>query len=309
MPAKISNDQFLHLVEARNATLPPIKPLELYKGRHTKILFQCHAGHQYLTTPNNALRSSGCLVCSGKGAKTHKQFVDELAALNEIRDRKVYVDDGSTYTDAFTQMTFVCDLGHKWVTTPSNIINSKHTCRTCAGKVKKSHSQFVQEMKTARPDVSIKEGQTYITAHTKMSFVCEKQHVWEARPVDLLLGGGCPHCVKKGYSRKCVNWLKSIEAQTGCRIQHAEQGGEFLIPDTPFYADGWCRETNTVYEFYGDVYHGNPTLFSEGDRCHPYNKQITAGTLYRRTLEREQQIRDLGYNVVSIWESEYDKLV
>lgn len=307
MPAKLTNNQFLELIEQRNSLLPPITPLEPYQGRHTKILFSCSNNHTYYTSPNNALKSSGCLLCSGKGVKSHHQFMDELENLNNSRANKVFVKSG-TYIDAFTKMCFVCERGHTWETTPNNIINSKHTCRMCSGKAKKSHDQFLQELSLKRPDISVQPGQTYTSAHTKITFVCNKNHVWQTRPIDVLQGYGCPHCIKKGYSSKCIKWLNSIMEQSGVHIQHAENGGEALIPGTPFYADGYCKETNTVYEFYGDVYHGNPTLFKDSDKCHPYNKQVTAKTLYLQTMAREATIKQLGYNIVSMWEHEYNNL-
>ena len=35
---------------------------------------------------------------------------------------------------------------------------------------------------------------------------------------------------------------------------------QFRVPDTNFYVDGFDSETNTVYEFLGDFWHGNPEV-------------------------------------------------
>lgn len=32
------------------------------------------------------------------------------------------------------------------------------------------------------------------------------------------------------------------------------------------------------------------------------------GYLYKKTLEREQKIKDLGYNLVVMWESDWNKI-
>lgn len=34
----------------------------------------------------------------------------------------------------------------------------------------------------------------------------------------------------------------------------------------------------------------------------------TMGTLYKRTIYREQKIKELGYNLVVMWESEWQKI-
>ena len=118
---------------------------------------------------------------------------------------------------------------------------------------------------------------------------------------------------KKGsgpYSQKAISWLQSIERKEGIIIQHAESGGERCIPlenGGRIHLDGWCEETNTAYEFHGDVWHGNPKIFSPDEYCHPHNKEWTAGELFEKTRLREQVIRDLGIKLVTKWESEWDE--
>lgn len=107
-----------------------------------------------------------------------------------------------------------------------------------------------------------------------------------------------------GYSYKSIQWLNGIMDRSGINIQHALSGGEYAIPGTKYRVDGFCEETNTIYEFHGDVYHGNPRVFSPDVLCHPYNNK-TARELYEATVEREQQIKQLGYNLVVMWESDF----
>ncbi len=105
------------------------------------------------------------------------------------------------------------------------------------------------------------------------------------------------------FSQLCINWLESIMECDKIFIQHAMNGGEFKIPGTRYKADGYCQQTNTIYEFHGDYWHGNPMkfksdIFNESTMC-------TMGTLYQKTLNKENVIKDLGYNLVTIWESDY----
>lgn len=107
-----------------------------------------------------------------------------------------------------------------------------------------------------------------------------------------------------GFSRICVYWLEHTMKRDGIYIQHILNEGEYKIPETRYRADGYCRETNTIYEFHGDRFHGNPKLFTSEELCHPYN-DTTAGELYQNTIERETQIKELGYNLVVMWENDY----
>jgi G:T-mismatch repair DNA endonuclease (very short patch repair protein) len=112
---------------------------------------------------------------------------------------------------------------------------------------------------------------------------------------------------QSGWSRKAINWLKSIAAKEKIDIKHALNGGEYAFPlgnGKMARVDGFCQETNTVYEFYGDYYHGNPKKYSSDE----YNKTVkkTHGELYENTMKREQAIKSLGFNVVCIWECDFD---
>jgi len=49
-------------------------------------------------------------------------------------------------------------------------------------------------------------------------------------------------------------------------VQHVDNGGEFTVPGTNFKVDGYCAETNTIYEFHGCFYHGCPTCYTSGER-------------------------------------------
>ena len=81
---------------------------------------------------------------------------------------------------------------------------------------------------------------------------------------------------------------------------------EFRIPITNYKADGYCQKTNTIYEFHGDYWHGNPKIFNPND----LNKTVgkTYGELYEDTLKREQEIKNLGFNLEIMWESDWNKI-
>lgn len=104
------------------------------------------------------------------------------------------------------------------------------------------------------------------------------------------------------YSYASIRWLESIMQLENIHIQHALNDGEFLIPGTKYRADGYCQETNTIYEFHGDYWHGNPLLFESSVINEVIGK--TMGELYQKTIIKEEEIRGLGYNLVVKWETE-----
>jgi hypothetical protein len=78
------------------------------------------------------------------------------------------------------------------------------------------------------------------------------------------------------------------------------------IADDLYKVDGLDSLTNTVYEFYGDFWHGHPTRYNPTDVNQVNHK--TFGELYENTLYRRQQLIGAGYTLVEIWESDWDNI-
>ena len=68
--------------------------------------------------------------------------------------------------------------------------------------------------------------------------------------------------------------------------------------------DGYDPYTNTIYEFLGDYWHGNPTIF----KCNEmnYHCQKTFRCLYEETFNRFKLLKENGYNVKYIWEIDWE---
>ena len=111
---------------------------------------------------------------------------------------------------------------------------------------------------------------------------------------------------RAGYSQMALDWLRSIEISEGIEIQHAESGGELRIRHSNghYLVDGYCEATNTVYEFHGDIWHGNPACFDPEDCPHPFRPEVTARQLHEATIAKEDFLRQ-HFNVVTIWESDW----
>ena len=179
---------------------------------------------------------------------------------------------------------------------------------------KRTIEQYEQSVKNKEPGFAlIRRGNKYIGVRTVGDYWCNsdgKQSSWDG-----VYNFGKVKS-KGNYSQMAVDWIKSIEKAENIIIQHAEQGGEFRLRlgyddnikrEKYIWLDGYCEQTNTVYEFHGDVWHGNPNVYSAEVECHPHIKgeEGTAGYLYMRTLERESAIKDLGFNLVTIWENDW----
>lgn len=143
-------------------------------------------------------------------------------------------------------------------------------------------------------------------SNKKVKWICSKNnnHIWDTLISDRtkIDPTGCPQCANSGYSKSQIKWLTEIENKEGIYIQHFCKEGEYKIPDIG-KVDGYCKETNTIYEFNGSFWHGDPRKYDRND-INPKSKK-TYGELYDKTLEKEQKIRDIGYNLVVMWEIDY----
>jgi hypothetical protein len=68
--------------------------------------------------------------------------------------------------------------------------------------------------------------------------------------------------------------------------------------------DGFCEETNTVYEFHGCFWHGC-------ERCSSRLAAKRDALFLRRenTLRKEERVKRAGYNLVTMWECDFRKAI
>lgn len=101
-----------------------------------------------------------------------------------------------------------------------------------------------------------------------------------------------------------MKWLKYI-SQTQCiDIKHACNTGEQKIRlkcGKTVKVDGFHKETNTVYQFHGFYYHGCNTCYKDNTLNKQRNKYMK--DLLKNTILIDNEIRSLGFNLITIWES------
>ena len=101
------------------------------------------------------------------------------------------------------------------------------------------------------------------------------------------------------YSKISIAWIDWIAQRYNVKIQHALNGGEVTLKGIG-KVDGFCEQTNTVYEFQGCFWHGCSSCYSD-DSINTKN-QMDMLTLRKRTLEKNGLIREAGYKLVEMYE-------
>jgi len=70
------------------------------------------------------------------------------------------------------------------------------------------------------------------------------------------------------------------------------------------FVDFIDEKINLIIEFQGDCFHVNPKIFKDKDLPHPFLKEKTAIEIQKKDLERKNKLKELGYEVIFVWQSD-----
>ena len=72
--------------------------------------------------------------------------------------------------------------------------------------------------------------------------------------------------------------------------------------------DCYFKVFNIDIEFNGDIFHGNPRLFKEDDKCNPFEPDLTVGEMWKSDENRKNQLKKYhDIDILVIWEYDYCK--
>ncbi|GBM04002.1 hypothetical protein AVEN_156168-1, partial [Araneus ventricosus] len=107
------------------------------------------------------------------------------------------------------------------------------------------------------------------------------------------------------FSMNCIRWLDFLSWKDGIEIKYALNGnGEMKIGK--FDVDGFCEEQNTIYQYHGCFFHGCISCF-DPDVVNPL-KDLSMRSLYEKTKEISNILRSKGFQVIEIWEHDFQKM-
>lgn len=283
-----------------------------YEKTTIKVTITCKKHGDFLQSPLSHLMGRGCTKCKYEAVSTAlKDTLESFLRKAKCIHGDTYDYSKVKYKSSGTKVTIICKEHGKFQRCPGDHINQKSGCPKCAHisrklKLSKTTEAFVKEAKSYWSASTTYERCKYVNSKTKVNVTCKQHGDFLISPRTHLKSNGCPQCRSTRFSQMAINWINKYAKENRIVIHHANNGGEFYIPETKYRVDGFNKRTNTVFEFYGDRFHGNLKRFSPLDHPHPFNSKVTTKELYDKTMKREQKLRKLGYTVVSIWESEYN---
>jgi rubrerythrin len=157
--------------------------------------------------------------------------------------------------------------------------------------------------------------ETFVLAHSEKynitpmfayeEYVPANKNKWRCNSCGSIINGKvadgkftrCAKCYPFNTSKAEVLWLDSLAVPYECRQIFLKIG------DRRYQVDALVG--NTVYEFWGDFWHGNPKYY-KADDINPKNK-ISFGVLYESTVTKRNLILGAGYELKEIWLSEWEQ--
>lgn len=270
---------------------------ETYVNMSTPMTIVCADHGDFQQKPTEHILRQGCAKCSGRHRWTTEEFIERAKQAHKEK----YTYTKSVYIGATDPITITCPDHGDFVTQPARHVLSKHGCAKCRG-YHRTTEEFI-ELSKKRFGLIYDYSQTrYKNTGTFVTIICRHHGPFKQKAKDHLVAAiGCPQC-SYNVSGKEISWLDSLELPPS-----TQRGTRVNVMGKMRNVDAFNPETNTVYEFWGDWWHGNPRVFP-CDGIHAKTGK-TYGDLYDETMDKRQAIADAGYSLVEIWEDEFDKLV
>lgn len=151
-----------------------------YEEGNKKLRWQCSKGHEWDAVPSSIKAGSWCPYCAGR-----HRTIDYCQDLAKQYGGKCL---SKKYLGADKKHKWRCANGHTWKATPNHIRHGTW-CPDCAG-TRKSNIKEMRKIARERGGKCLSDN--YLNANSKLTWQCDKGHVWEATPANIKYGKWCP---------------------------------------------------------------------------------------------------------------------
>lgn len=252
----------------------------------TKVILICKYHGEFLQNPNNHLNGQGCFKCSND----HKRdCLERFVYKSNLIHGNKYDYSFTNYINSRTNVNIICPEHGNFKQIPNAHLNG-NGCPGCCNSLKIDTDEFIKRAKLKHSNKYDYSSTVYINSKTNIIITCKEHGDFIQVPSNHLCGNGCPKCGSL-YGVKENKWLDSLLVK-----ERQFRIGKYVV-------DGYDPIKNTIYEFNGDFWHGNPKIYNSDNINNISGKSF--GYLYDKTLIKENYLKSLGYNIISIWESDF----
>ena len=293
MAKKLTTEEFI--IKARSVhgdKYDYSKSKYIYARENIEIICNKHGAFWQRVT-NHLSKSYGCSKCSGIRKSNKDEFIQKARLIHGNKHDYSRVE----YINNRTKVEIVCKEHGTFSQKPNDHLN-KYGCAGCSGNKKISTEEFIVKARLVHGDKYDYSKSEYKNSDTKVQIICTQHGPFLQTPDNHFQEKGCSRCTHV-ISKPEIEWLDKLA------IPDDKDHRQVIIKinNKIYRVDGYSPKTNTVYEFDGDFFHGNQSLYKKED-INPVTK-TTFGKLYEKTCNKHRQIKEAGYNLITIWESDW----
>lgn len=316
-PRRKTTEQFIHEAKKIHNNVYDYSKVT-YKNEYTKVVIICKIHGEFEQLPQSHLKKAGCKKCGVEKSantrrKTQETFIKQATEIHN----NFYDYSEVEYKNHNTKVKIICKKHGEFYQTPGNHLSGKG-CMQCGIQKSadfkiKSTEEFIYESNLIHNFLYDYSKTKYINSHIDVEIICKKHGIFEQNPTKHVSEAhGCPKCKNYGFSQICIKWLTFISNYFELDIQCAVNKEKVIkLNNHNYRVDGYYenkkKEKYIIFEFHGCFWHGCQKCF-EKSKINNVNHK-TMETLYEKTKQKEKDIRDNNFELITIWECEFVPLL
>lgn len=297
---KITVEEWLARFDAKFGNKFDYSEAEIKTDR-LPIKIICREHGEFWQTPQCHTNSiHGCNLCSPTcGAKlTKNQLINKF----KKKHGEKYIYDQIIFKGIKKQITIICRIHGEFKQIAENHFISG--CQACAGNRPLTFNEFRDRSRNIfnwfYDYTEVEKDWDKISANNdKIKIWCPKHGYFLQTFHGHLTGRCCMYCRNGNSSKKERKWLDYIGIPNDFRNKKIKFGNKFYV------VDGYIPNSNIIFEFLGDFWHGNPSIYDFRKKNKKNKKMFKK--LFEETVSKIRLMRSFGYKVITIWEKDFDR--
>ena len=178
----------------------------IYVNSKTRLTITCKTHGDFDRLPHDIIsKKNGCQTCIKEQrvesqTKSQEQFIKEAIKIHGNR----YNYEKVNYVNSTTKVEIICKIHGSFFIVPPSHLNNSSGCKKCAGNMKKTTEEFIQEAQKIHGIKYNYSKVNYIDSKTKILILCETHGKFYQTPSDHLSKKGCEKCgvIRRSNSQK-----------------------------------------------------------------------------------------------------------
>lgn len=288
MPRKITTDIFIEKAKLVHGDDYDYSNT-IYKNYHHPVTIICKKHGPFSQDPQSHIRGSGCQKCVNRYIPSKKEFIERAKKVHN----NYYDYSKSNYTRCKDPIIIKCPIHGEFLQTAKSHIKGAGCYKCGKDKSLMTKLKFLERAIRIHKGIYNYDNIEYTDYITKVDIVCPKHGSFFQEPRVHLRGCGCPKC-NKIVSKPETLFLNKMN------IPDSKENRQVRIGK--YTVDGLLNKT--VFEFLGDYYHGNPSIYKKDQVNNKVHK--TFGELFSNTIKKFELLKSQGYDIIYIWEKDWN---